>query len=44
MIVESYDWFVAHRGELAMRSGSHHRRPVRQGVLELAKRALQVLA
>jgi nucleoside-diphosphate-sugar epimerase len=40
MLTESYDWFVTHRDELAHAAGSHHRRPVRQGVLRLAKRVM----
>ena len=36
MIAESYDWYVAHREEvLARRNASHHRSPVRLGVLKL---------
>jgi nucleoside-diphosphate-sugar epimerase len=36
MLVESYDYYVQHRAEiLARRGASHHRSPVRQGVLKL---------
>lgn len=36
MIAESYDWYVAHREEvLARRGASHHRSPVKLGVLKL---------
>lgn len=36
MIAESYDWYVAHREEvLARTDASHHRSPVRLGVLKL---------
>ena len=36
MIAESYDWYVAHRDEvLARKNASHHRSPVRLGVLKL---------
>jgi nucleoside-diphosphate-sugar epimerase len=36
MIAESYDWYVAHRDVvLARRDASHHRSPVRLGVLKL---------
>jgi nucleoside-diphosphate-sugar epimerase len=36
MIAESYDWYVAHREEvLARRDASHHRSPVKLGVLKL---------
>jgi nucleoside-diphosphate-sugar epimerase len=39
MIADSYDWFLAHRGERA--SGlSSHRSPVRQGILKLVRRLL----
>ena len=37
MIVESYDWFLAHRDTLSS-SGSHHQSPVRLGLLRLLKR------
>jgi nucleoside-diphosphate-sugar epimerase len=36
MIAESYDWYVRHRDEvLARRNASHHRSPVKLGVLKL---------
>ncbi len=36
MIAESYDWYVEHREEvLARKDASHHRSPVRLGVLKL---------
>jgi hypothetical protein len=36
MIAESYDWYLAHRDEvLARRGASHHRSPVKLGVLKL---------
>lgn len=36
MIIESYDWYVAHRDEvLARRDASHHRSAVKQGALRL---------
>jgi nucleoside-diphosphate-sugar epimerase len=38
MVVESYEWFLAHRRELAERGGSHHQSPARLGLLELLKR------
>ena len=38
-IVESYEWFLAHRAELAHREGaSHHQSPVKLGLLEVLKR------
>ena len=38
MLIESYEWFLAHRAELAERKGSHHQSPVKLGVLALLKR------
>ncbi len=39
MICQSYDWYLAHRAEvLARRSASHHRSPVRLGILKLLDR------
>ncbi|MCB9608244.1 MAG: NAD-dependent epimerase/dehydratase family protein [Polyangiaceae bacterium] len=39
MITDSYDWYVAHRDEIQARQGaSHHRSPVRLGVLALLER------
>jgi hypothetical protein len=38
MLVESYRWFLEHRGELSGDGMSHHRSPVRQGALRLLKR------
>ena len=35
MVIEAYDWFLAHRGEMA--GPSHHRSGVKQGVLAGAK-------
>jgi nucleoside-diphosphate-sugar epimerase len=36
MIAESYDWYVAHREEvLARKDASHHRSPVKLGILKL---------
>ena len=41
MFCESYDWYVAHRDEVMRQTGaSHHRSPVRQGVLDLLSRVL----
>lgn len=37
MIVESYEWFLAHRRELDTTPGSHHQSPVRPGVVRLLK-------
>ena len=36
-LIESYEWFLAHRSELASRNGSHHQSPVRLGALKLLK-------
>lgn len=39
MIADSYDWYVAHREEVLSREGaSHHRSPVKLGVLKLLER------
>jgi len=38
MLIESYEWFLAHRAELAERKGSHHQSPVKLGALALLKR------
>lgn len=36
MIAESYDWYVSHRDEvLSRKNASHHRSPVRLGVLKI---------
>jgi nucleoside-diphosphate-sugar epimerase len=38
MMIDSYDWYLAHRDEvLRVRGASHHRSPVKQGVLNLVK-------
>jgi nucleoside-diphosphate-sugar epimerase len=37
MIVESYEWFLAHRASLDAASGSHHQSPVRPGLVRLLK-------
>ncbi len=37
MIVESYEWFLAHRTTLAGARGSHHQSPVRPGLVRLLK-------
>ncbi|MGQ0803333.1 MAG: NAD-dependent epimerase/dehydratase family protein [Actinomycetota bacterium] len=38
MVVESYEWFLAHRDELDGVHGSHHQSPVRLGLLRALKR------
>jgi nucleoside-diphosphate-sugar epimerase len=38
MIIESYEWFLAHRDELESTDRSHHQSPVRPGLLRLLKR------
>ena len=38
MLIESYEWFLAHRGELDPAKGSHHQSPVRLGLLKALKR------
>jgi nucleoside-diphosphate-sugar epimerase len=40
MLIESYEWFLAHRDELEHADRSHHQSPVRPGVLRLLKRVL----
>ena len=37
-LIDSYEWFLAHRHELATSSGSHHQSPARLGLLKLLKR------
>jgi nucleoside-diphosphate-sugar epimerase len=37
MLIESYEWYLAHRDELPPQ-GSHHQSPVRLGVLEVLRR------
>jgi nucleoside-diphosphate-sugar epimerase len=37
-LIESYDWFLAHRDELGGGRRSHHQSPVRLGLLEVLKR------
>ena len=37
MLIESYEWYLAHRDELSAH-GSHHQSPVRLGVLEVLRR------
>jgi nucleoside-diphosphate-sugar epimerase len=37
-LIESYEWFLSHRQELGGSDRSHHRSPVRLGLLELLKR------
>jgi hypothetical protein len=37
-LIESYEWFLAHRHELGGAGGSHHQSPVRLGLLRLLKR------
>jgi nucleoside-diphosphate-sugar epimerase len=38
MVIESYEWFLAHRHELGGDGRSHHRSPARLGLLRLLKR------
>ena len=38
MLIESYEWFLAHRHELESTKRSHHQSPVRPGLLRLLKR------
>jgi nucleoside-diphosphate-sugar epimerase len=38
MLIESYEWFLAHRAELATTQGSHHQSSVKMGLLDVLKR------
>jgi nucleoside-diphosphate-sugar epimerase len=38
MLIESYEWFLAHRHELESANRSHHQSPVRPGLLRVLKR------
>jgi nucleoside-diphosphate-sugar epimerase len=38
MVIESYEWFLAHRAELDGGDRSHHQSPARLGVLSLLRR------
>jgi nucleoside-diphosphate-sugar epimerase len=38
MVIESYEWFLAHRAELGADGRSHHQSPARLGLLKLLKR------
>lgn len=38
MVIESYEWWRAHRDELGGDGRSHHQSPARMGVMELIKR------
>ena len=40
MVIESYEWFLAHRDELEHAQRSHHQSPAPPGVLRLLKRVL----
>jgi hypothetical protein len=40
MLQESYDWYLRNRDKLSTEGASHHRSPVRQGVLWVLKRLL----
>lgn len=41
MLAQSYDWYLQHRASLAHSSGgSHHRSPLREGILSAVKRLL----
>jgi hypothetical protein len=42
MMIETYDWYVAHRKTLGSEERSHHRKPVRAGVLGAARWALSI--
>jgi len=38
MVVESYEWFLAHRNELETTERSQHQSPARPGLLRVLKR------
>lgn len=38
MVIESYEWFLAHRSDLGADGRSHHQSPARLGLLKLLKR------
>ncbi len=38
MVIESYEWFLAHRHELGGRTGSEHQSAAKLGALKLVKR------
>jgi nucleoside-diphosphate-sugar epimerase len=38
MVVESYEWFLAHREQIGATHGSHHQSPVRLGLLRALSR------
>ena len=38
MVVESYEWFLAHRDQLGGSTGSEHQSAARLGALKLIKR------
>jgi nucleoside-diphosphate-sugar epimerase len=38
MVIESYRWFLEHRGDLSGEGRSHHQSPVRLGALRLLRR------
>jgi hypothetical protein len=38
MVIESYEWFLAHRHELAAAKGSEHQSAAKLGALKLIKR------
>jgi hypothetical protein len=38
MVVESYEWFLAHRHELGGNTGSEHQSAAKLGALKLIKR------
>ena len=38
MVIESYEWFLAHRADPALTGGSHHQSPAKLGLLGILKR------
>lgn len=43
MMADSYDWFLAHRSDVALDGRSHHRTSTRQGALRVVKAASRLL-
>jgi nucleoside-diphosphate-sugar epimerase len=42
MLIQSYEWFLAHREHVGVAPGSAHRTPVKQGLLSVSKALLRL--
>jgi nucleoside-diphosphate-sugar epimerase len=42
MMIETYDWYIAHKATLGTEERSHHRKPVREGALRAARWVMSV--